>query len=117
AEDSYNLLPALLGEVPTGKMIRPDTLHQTISLALAIRSGPWKYLDHKGSGGNDYGREHLKPFVLKEMAPTAGGQLYHLVDDPGETTNLALKYPARVKEMKTRLEEYKSSGRSVPKRK
>ena len=57
------------------------------------------------------------PFVLKEMAPTADGQLYYLVDDPGETTNLALKYPARVKEMKARLEEYKSSGRSVPKRK
>ena len=98
-------------------MIRPDTIHQTISLALAIRSGPWKYLDHKGSGGNDYGRAHLKPFVLKESAPMADGQLYDLVDDPGETMNLALKYPARVKEMKARLEEYKSSGRSVPKRK
>ena len=117
AEDSYNLLPALLGQVPAGRMIRPDTIHQTISLALAIRSGPWKYLDHKGSGGNDYGRELLKPFVLKESAPTADGQLYYLVDDPGETTNLAFKYPARVKEMKARLEEYKSSGRSVPKRK
>ena len=117
AEDSYNLLPALRGQVPAGTMIRPDTLHQTISLAIAIRSGPWKYLDHKGSGGNDYGRPRLKPFLLKENAPSADGQLYNLDDDPGETTNLALKYPARVKEMKARLEEYKSSGRSVPTRK
>ena len=54
-EDSVNMLPALLGK-DQGKPIRQYTLHQTISLALAIRRGPWKYLDHKGSGGNNYNR-------------------------------------------------------------
>ena len=46
-----------------------DTLHQTISLALAIRRGPWKYLDHKGSGGNRYDRGVLQEYSLPEKAP------------------------------------------------
>ena len=45
AEDSFNMLPALLGEAGEAP-IREYTLHQTISLALAIRRGDWKYLDH-----------------------------------------------------------------------
>ena len=38
AEDSFNLLPVLLG-TDEGKPIREFTLHQTISLSLAIREG------------------------------------------------------------------------------
>ena len=63
AEDSFDILPALLGQAGD-KPIREYTLHQTISLALAIRHGDWKYLDHKGSGGNNYERKGewgLKP--------------------------------------------------------
>jgi len=113
AEDSFNLLPALLGG-DGGKPIRPYTLHQTISLALAIRKGPWKYLDHQGSGGNDYGRERMLPFVLHETAPSAPGQLFDLENDPGETTNLYYHRPDIVKELKGLLEESKKSGRSRP---
>jgi arylsulfatase A-like enzyme len=116
AEDSLNLLPALVGTAPK-EMIRPYTMHQTISLALAIRKGPWKYLDHKGSGGNSYARPHLKPFALPDTAPEATGQLYNLQTDPGETMNLAGKHPEIVKELKAQLEQYKQSGRSVPRRK
>jgi arylsulfatase A len=116
AEDSVNLLPALVGTAPK-EMIRPYTMHQTISLALAIRKGAWKYLDHKGSGGNSYARPHLKPFALPDTAPEATGQLYNLQTDPGETMNLAAKYPEIVKELKAQLEQYKQSGRSVPRRK
>ena len=116
AEDSYNILPVLLGQAGD-KPIREYTLHQTISLALAIRHGNWKYLDHKGSGGNNYGREGewgMKQFALPERAPDAPGQLYDLVKDPGETTNLYNEYPEIVKALKGKLEEYKTSGRSAP---
>lgn len=113
AEDSYSLLPILLGK-DEGKPIREYTLHQTISLALAIRKGPWKYLDHAGSGGNNYNLPGLKPFALPELAPKAPGQLYHLGDDPGETTNLYDKHPEVVKELKALLEKSKAEGRSVP---
>jgi arylsulfatase A-like enzyme len=118
AEDSYNFLPALLG-TDGGKALRKYTLHQTISLALAIRRGPWKYLDHKGSGGNDYSREGrwgMKPYALPERAPEAPGQLYRLDEDPGETTNLYFEHPEIVAELKAKLEEYKASGRSAPER-
>ena len=115
-EDSVNMLPALLSE-DQGKQIRKYTLHQTISLALAIRRGPWKYLDHKGSGGNNYtraGRWGMKKYIVPEKAPQAPGQLYNLNSDPGETENLYYKNPEIVKELKEKLEQFKESGRSVP---
>jgi arylsulfatase A-like enzyme len=117
AEDSFNILPALLGKAK--KPVREFTLHQTISLALAIRSGDWKYLDHKGSGGNNYnrdGRWGMKQYALPEQAPTAPGQLYNLKTDPGETTNLYFKHPKIVKTLKAKLEEFKKTGRSAPMR-
>jgi len=114
AEDSYNFLPALLA-TQGDRPVRRYTLHQTISLALAIRRGPWKYLDHQGSGGNNYSGR-LAPFVLPEKAPDAPGQLYNLDSDPGETNNLYFKHPEIVRELKTQLEEYKESGRSAPPR-
>lgn len=113
-EDSFNLLPVLLGRQPEDRMVRPFTLHQTISLALAIRSGPWKYLDHKGSGGNNYGRPHMKPFALPDTAPGAPAQLYNLDEDPGETRNLYFAQPERVKALKAQLEAFRKSGRSAP---
>ena len=115
-EDSVNMLPALIGS-DKGKSIRKYTLHQTISLALAIRRGPWKYLDHKGSGGNNYdraGRWGMKKYIVPEKEPEAPGQLYNLDTDPGETNNLYFKRSEIVKELKNKLEEFKKSGRSVP---
>jgi arylsulfatase A-like enzyme len=111
AEDSFNILPALLGEE---QIIRPYTLHQTSTLALAIRKGPWKYLDHQGSGGNNYGSEKMSPFALPDSAPDAPGQLYNLETDPGETNNLYFKHPEMVKELKEQLELSKRTGRSRP---
>jgi len=117
AEDSYDLVPVLLGKAD--KPVREFTLHQTISLALAIRQGDWKYLDHKGSGGSNYNRDGewgLKQYALPEQAPEAPGQLYNLKDDPGETKNLYFKEPGLRKGLKAKLEELKKSGRSAPKR-
>ena len=47
AEDSFSFLPALTG-APSTTPQREFTLHQTISLTMAIRRGDWKYLDHRG---------------------------------------------------------------------
>ena len=117
AEDSFDLVPVLLGKAD--KPVRNFTLHQTISLSLAIRQGDWKYLDHKGSGGSNYNRDGewgLKQYALPEQAPEASGQLYNLKDDPGETKNLYFKEPSRRKRLKTKLVELKKSGRSAPKK-
>jgi arylsulfatase A-like enzyme len=112
AEDSFDLLPVLLGK-ENGEQARPYTLHQTISLALAIRRGPWKYLDHRGSGGNNYDQGELRRFALPDTAPNAPGQLYNLETDPGETVNLYFQHPEIVGELKALLESSKAQGRSV----
>ncbi len=115
AEDSFNMLPVLLGK--QGKTpVREYTLHQTMRLDLAIRNGPWVYLDHKGSGGNSYRRGLMKKYALPELAPNAPGQLYNLDTDPGQRKNLYFKHPEIVKKLKTKLESFKKSGRSVPTR-
>jgi hypothetical protein len=56
----------------------------------------------------------MKQFALPEKVPGARGQLYNLRTDPGETTNLYLEKPEIVEELKAKLEEFKKSGRSVP---
>ena len=113
AEDSFNLLPVLLGTQTTP--VREFTLHQTISLALAIRQGDFKYLDHKGSGGNNYQKsQELAPFALPEEQPDAPGQLYNLREDPGETHNLYAQHPDVVADLKAKLDRSKASGRSAP---
>lgn len=116
AEDSVSFDSVLLGKDPD-RPVRKYTLHQTISLALAIRRGPWKYLDHKGSGGNRYNRGRLKAFALPDAAPEAPGQLYHLGRDPGETNNLYHAHPEIVKELKDQLDHFVKTGRSAPPRK
>lgn len=116
AEDSFDFLSVLKGE-KLEKPVRPYLLQQTIKLDLSIREGKWKYLDHLGSGGNNYTREGewgMKQYALPEKDPEAAGQLYDLEKDPGETTNLYSKHPEIVKRLKEMLEESKKSGRSAP---
>ena len=48
---------------------------------------------------------HFKPEV----------ELYNLIQDPGETTNLYFKQSQKREELQALLEELKSSGRSAPK--
>ncbi|MEM6690381.1 MAG: sulfatase-like hydrolase/transferase [Planctomycetota bacterium] len=115
AEDSYNMFPAFLDEARAP--IRDHMLSQTISNALAIRQGRWKYLDHRGSGGNNYnrgGQWGMKQYALPEANPDAPGQLYNLIDDPGETENLYSQHSDVANRLKTLLEQLKESGRSAP---
>lgn len=114
AEDSHDMLPVLLGVQDEAQAVRPYTLTQSFRGQLQIRRGPWKYLDHAGSGGNDYAKEELQRYQLPERAPHAPGQLYNLDDDPGETRNLYDERPDIVKELQALLAETKSSGRSAP---
>ncbi|MBM4156112.1 MAG: arylsulfatase [Lentisphaerae bacterium] len=115
AEDSFTMLPALLGQ--DRGPIRPYLLQQSFAGAryLSIRRGPWKYLDHAGSGGNNYEKNPgLRPFILPDTAPGAPGQLYNVETDPGETRNLYHERPEIVRELKALLDRAKASGRSRP---
>lgn len=114
AEDSFNMLPALSGT--TNEPIRPYLLTQAFGgeRTLSIRRGHWKYLDHRGSGGNNYDSPGLKPFALPDTEPGASGQLYNLATDPGEKTNQYKAQPKLAAELKSLLDQSKASGRSRP---
>jgi len=114
ARDSYDMLPAMLGTQDANRSIRPFVLTQNFRGEFQIRKGNWKFINHKGSGGNNYDDGFLKPYALPETAADAPGQLYDLSNDPGETTNLYFKEPEKREELKKLLEEVKSSGRSAP---
>lgn len=100
APDSYNLLPALLGEKPE-KSVREFSVHHSLTGVFAIRQGNWKLVPHhRGSGG------FSQPKVLdpsREGGPK--GQLYDLGEDPAETRNLYEMEPEVVRRLEARLEE------------
>ncbi len=114
ATDSFDMLPVMLGVQPEANSIRPHLLTQSFRGEFQIRKGHWKYLDHKGSGGNGYTKGQMAKYALPEKEPDAPGQLYNLKVDPGETTNLYYQNEAKRKELQQLLAELKSSGRSAP---
>ena len=99
------MLPILQG-ANTFAPVREATVHHSGGGMFAIRQGPWKFIDGKGSGGWTKTDEEKSP----------PGQLYNLASDPGETTNLYDTEPDRVQQMAALLERYKNEGRSVPER-
>jgi len=106
-EDSYSLLPILLGE-NLESPLREATVHHSLSGMFAIRQGPWKLILGRGSGG------FSEPRSLEPGPGEPEGQLYNLEDDPGETVNLYLDRPDIVTRLQTLLNEYRDSGRSAP---
>ena len=113
AEDSFDFSTLLLG-ASDEVAIREFTLHQTNRLALAIRAGRWKFLDHPGSGGNDYSRPQLAGFAIDDGAGDAPGQLFDLAADPGETRNLYSEQPEVAERLKAELDRLVAAGRSAP---
>jgi len=102
--DSFNVLPALLGE-KRDKPVRDHLVTQTGGVnRLALRKGPWKLIPGNPGGKGPKG---------KRAAPT-GAQLYNLADDLEETKDIAAQHPALVKEMSALLEQVRSKGRSRP---
>ncbi len=115
AVDSFDLLPVMVGQQAENEPIRPYMLTQSFRGEYQLRQGKWKYLDHQGSGGNDYESDLLREFALPETAPEARGQLFDLDQDPGETKNLYFIESAQRQQMQTLLQELQGkSGRTAP---
>jgi arylsulfatase A len=107
-EDSYNILPAMLGE-QYDKPIREATVHHSIDGSFAIRQGKWKLELCGGSGG------WSKPSnALAKETGIPDIQLYDLSTDPEEENNLHEQYPEIVEELTSLLHKYKDEGRSAP---
>ena len=110
-EDSYNILPPLLGQ-KHATPIREATVLHGANGSLAIRQGDWVLIDARTGDGN-----HEPDWFKRERSyqtnPFAG-ELYNLRDDLSQRRNLYGEKPEIVQRLKTLLEKYKADGRSTP---
>jgi arylsulfatase A len=95
AEDSWSVLPALLGK-SSGKPLHEALVFQAGNGDLAIRQGRWKLVAAKQEGKR--------------------GELYDLEADPGEKRDVAADNPSIVAALSALLEKYKQQGFSRPMR-
>lgn len=101
AEDSFNVLPALLGE-PYQIPLRPEmVLHNTAGV-YALRQGQWKYIEGIPA----------QPGKAKERNEEYTEQLYNLGADPSETENLLGRYPDVAARLKQALERCRNASSS-----
>jgi arylsulfatase A len=101
-EDSRSFLPVLKGEKPTPSEER-TIVHHSVNGTFSIRSGKWKYIDAKGSGGWS-----LPEKQAPENAPAA--QLYDMSKDSLERNNLIAEKPEVAKKMKNILKKFKTES-------
>lgn len=101
AEDSFNVLPAILGN-PVTASVRPSMILHSPNGNFAIRRGPWKYIEGKAS-------PTLKKISRRDEL-VAG--LYNLQNDPGEQNNLIDELPDIASGMADLLQKHRNSGRS-----
>jgi hypothetical protein len=101
AEDSFSLLPLLLGKARS--IPRAPVIHHSGNGMFSLRDGKWKMVFGNGSGGREkpVGKAFEKPYFL-----------FDLENDPSETTNLIDKYPDIAKRLEEQLEAIMNKGRS-----
>jgi arylsulfatase A-like enzyme len=102
--DSISFLPALLGAKPENASMR-----NSLVIGKSIRSGPWKYIE--GHESNLFMRQDSGTFPAKDEPP---GQLYNLVDDLGESRNLANERAEIVIKLQAELARIQSAKRTRP---
>ncbi len=102
-EDSFNILPALLGAT-NGKPIREAVVHHSAWGSFALRQGEWKLISVRGTGDGPPSQDTNLP----------AGQLYNIAKDFGETENLYDAHPEIVARMSALLNRYLTEGRSTP---
>jgi len=108
AEDSCDILPALLGRQDKGTPARTAVIHHSSFGVFSIRQGDWKLvLDCSDSGG--WPTPRGTPPV-----PGSKGQLYDLSTDPGECHNLWDEHPEIVGKMSALLTAQRTANRSKP---
>jgi arylsulfatase A len=103
-EDSYNLLPALLGRARPP--VRKAIVHHSNAGMFSIRSQNWKLELGLGSGG------FTAPAHLDPTPGGPSGQLYNLATDPAESDNVYQKHPEVVARLSALLSRYQQQGRS-----
>ncbi|MGH9630554.1 MAG: sulfatase family protein [Bryobacteraceae bacterium] len=102
APDSFDMLPALLGQSKTGRQYVVEH-----AAGLSLLQGDWKLI--QPSDGPAVNRN-----TNIELGNDPEPQLYNLKKDPGETENVAAQNPERVKRMAAFLNKVREEGRTRP---
>jgi arylsulfatase A-like enzyme len=109
--DSFNVLPAWLGQ-PTSAPLREATVCVGAnSLIYSIRQGPWKLLI---SADGTYRRDGTAAKGKEERRTLEEPSLFNIADDPGEQNNLYTATPEKVRELTALLARYREQGFSRP---
>jgi arylsulfatase A len=101
AEDSYNVLPAFVGQNYTAPL-RPFLIVHSADGVFGIRQGPWKWIEGVSS------KTQPPKIRSEEFKP----QLYNLQDDPKESKDVLPQHPEVAKRLAALLGGYRSSGHS-----
>ena len=110
AEDSYDLLPLLKGEV---KSVRTSHVHNTFKDSYAIREGDWVLVE--GTSGlssrksKAWDKKHGYPEIERKEP-----KLFNLKEDIGQRNDVATKHPGKVKSMRALLKKIRAQGHSAP---
>ncbi len=108
--DSFNVLPALLGQESQAPL-RPSLVMTAGGTGkLAVREGKWKFIDGQGSFGYAHNREREKRTAPGEPE----GQLYDVEKDIGERNNLFKQHPEIVQRLRHLLKTIKDEGAARP---
>jgi arylsulfatase A len=116
-EDSYNILPALLGK-KLERPIREATVLHAGNGNFAIRQGDWVLIDARSGNSNGGRNRPGEPAWFKEERGYTKnefpGELYNLRGDLTQRRNLYGENPEVVQRLKALLEKYQAQGRSTP---
>jgi arylsulfatase A len=130
APDSYNILPAILGNPE--KPIREHLIANSSELEnMALREANWVYISDQGGGGfgpkeegkSAFGGPEALHFSNQENSDIENGeirkeappaQLYNLENDISQRKNLYNEKPKKVKSMKNKLQEIKDGQHTRP---
>ena len=103
AEDSFSFLGAARGA--RSSFQRAPVVHHSAAGMFALRKGRWKLVLGNGSGGRQ--RPKGKPFE-------GPYQLFDMLEDVGESRDLAPTRPDLVRALSAEFEALRSAGRSRP---
>ncbi len=100
--DSYSFYDELIGK-RNEKALRPHMVVNSVNGVVAIRKGPWKYIE--GEATQDLS-DGAKKYLADQLRP----QLYNLDTDMSETKNCIEEYPKIYEDLKQTLDRIRELG-------
>jgi len=110
APDSYDITAVIKGKEYKSPL-REATIHNTYRSIWGIRKGDWLYINDSTGGHREL------PESFKELTGytdfNTEGLLFNMLDDSEQRVNLYERYPDKIEEMDSLIQEYRNSGNSI----